>query len=220
MKPTPLQTEIAGSRNDLGAIVDRVVGQPGLLPEILAGLDSSQARVRYGCLKVLRQLSETRPEVLYPHFDAMADLLRSERTILKWGAILIIGNLAAVDPRKRIDALLDEFLRPVAGPVLITAANTIKAAGQIARAKPYLADRIVPALLQVEQARYDTPECRNVALGQVLKALRVFSDHVSDRQELLDFATRQLRNRRDAVKREARALLKKHRARPVRGDSP
>jgi hypothetical protein len=94
---------------------------------------------------------------------------------------------------------------------MITAANTIRAAGKIARAKPRFADKIVRALLQVEAANYQTPECRNVALGHVLLSLDLFFEHIRDPQPVVAFVERQLRNRRNAVRRRAAAFLKKHR---------
>jgi hypothetical protein len=181
-----------------------------LLPQVFDGLQADQARTRYGCLKVLRLLSEQQPAVLYPCFDRIAPLLNSENTILKWGAIIIVGNLAAIDSANKIDALLEAYLQPIAGPTLITAANTIQGAGKVARAKPHLADTIAQRLLQVEQAKYQTPECRNVALGHVLKSVELFFAHLRDPRPVIDFAKRLLRNRRTAVKRRARAFLKKH----------
>ena len=210
MTSTPLQSEIAKSKVNLEALAERIGRQPDSLPEILDGLQIDQARTKYGCLKVLRLLSETRPAILYPYFDSIASLLSSESSILKWGAIIIVGNLAAVDSKRKIDALLDEYLQPISGPVMITAANTINGAGKVARAKPHLVDRIVQALLQVERAKYQTPECRNVALGHVLKSVDLFFEHVRDPQAVMNFAKRQLRNRRNAVKLRARAFLKRH----------
>jgi hypothetical protein len=80
----------------------------------------------------------------------------------------------------------------------------------VAQAKPHLVDKIVPALLQVEKAKYQTPECRNVALGHVLKSVDLFFEHIRDHQVAIEFARRLLRNRRNAVKLRARAFLKKH----------
>jgi hypothetical protein len=210
MTSTPLHTEIAKVKANLEALAERIGRQPDSLPEILDGLQIDQARTRYGCLKVLRLLSEKRPAVLYPFFDLFAGLLGSDNSFLRWGAIIIVGNLSAVDSKSKIDALLDEYLQPISGPVLITAANTIRGAGRVAQAKPHLVDRIVQALLQVKKAKYQTPECRNVALGHVRKSLGLFFEHVRDPQVVIDFAKRQLRNRRNAVKLRAHAFLKKH----------
>jgi hypothetical protein len=210
MTTNPLQTGIATPTTNLEGIAQRIVGKPGLLPDVLAGLRADKAKIKYRCLKVLRLLSEKQPAILYPDLDYYAGLLGSDNNIFRWGAIIIIGNLATVDSENKIDALLDRYLQPIPGPVLITAANTIGGAARIALAKPYLVERIVPALLQVERAKYQTPECRNVALGHVLKSLDLIFEKISDRQPVLDLAKRQLRNRRNAVKVRARAFLKKH----------
>jgi hypothetical protein len=206
----PLQTEIAQPTTNLEAIAERIVGQPSLLPEVFSGLRVDQARIRYGCLKLLRLLSETRPAALYPEFDQFVGLLESEKIILKWGAIIIVGNLAAVDSDNKMEALLDRYLQPISGPVLITAANTIGGAAKVALAKPHLRDKVVQALLQVETAKYQSPECRNVALGHVLKSLDLVFGDVGDQQQVINFVKRQLRNRRNAVKLAARRFLKKH----------
>lgn len=195
---------------DHGAIAERVGREKESLAGVFAGLQAEKANVRYGCLKVLRILSETQPAVLYGWFDQIGKLLTSENTFLKWGSILMVGNLAAVDVDAKIEGMLEDFLRPISGEVLITAANTIRAAGQIARAKPHLAGPIVRALLAVEQSNYQTPECRNVALGQVVEAFDLFFARINDPQPVVAFVQRQLDNRRNAVRRKAAAFLKKH----------
>ncbi len=102
----------------------------------LADLASPKARVKFGAAKVLRTLSETNPGLLYPHFDLFAAMLGHENAILRWNAILLLGNLAAVDKERRIDCMIDSYLAPITGPHLIDAANTIRGATAIALAKP------------------------------------------------------------------------------------
>jgi hypothetical protein len=194
------------------AIANLGTGRAAALPELFAGLKADKARVKYGCLKALRAISEEQPEVLYPEFDRIAALLDIESVILRWGAIIIIGNLAAVDTEEKIGPMLERYLAPIAGKVMITAANTVGGAGKIARAKPRFADRIVRVQLQVESATYQTPECRNVALGHVVKSLDLFFEHISDPKPVMAFVQRQLNNSRNAVKKKAAAFLKKHKA--------
>jgi hypothetical protein len=63
-----------------------------LLPEVLNGVSSSKAAIRYGCAKVLMDLSEKHPEKLYPHMDFFTALLDSNYRILTWNAMAIIAN--------------------------------------------------------------------------------------------------------------------------------
>jgi hypothetical protein len=210
MPINPLQAEIGGQSVNLGVIADRVARQTDSLPDVFAGLRADKPKVKYGCLKVLRTISEKKPAVLYPAFDQFVDLLDSENNILKWGALIILGNLAAVDSNNKIDGILDRYLQSISGPIMITAANSIRGAGKIALAKPRLADKIASALRQVEAANYQTPECRNVALGHAVESLDLIFEHIRDPQPVVAFVERQLRNRRNAVKRKAAAFLKKH----------
>jgi hypothetical protein len=210
MTKKPLQPQIAGRPAKLTDRAERNAHQSKPLPELFAGLRSEKPEIKYGCLKALRLLSEKQPAVLYPEFDRFVALLDSENTILKWGGIIIIGNLAAVDLEDKIGRILDRYLAPITGPVMITAGNTIAGAGKIARAKPRFADRIVRALLRVEEANYQTPECRNVALGHAVNSLDLFFEHIGDRKPVIAFVQRQLGNTRNAVKKKAAAFLKKH----------
>jgi hypothetical protein len=127
----------------------------------------------------------------------------------------VLGNLATVDSRRRIDRILNKYLAPIPGPVMITAANVIGNASKIAAAKPALADRIAAAILQVENAQYQTDECRNVATGHAIESLGRFFQHIGDKRPVFDFVARQCDNRRNATRKKAQAFLKKHAAAPM-----
>jgi hypothetical protein len=210
MKTNTLQTEISKKRATIEKLAERVVSRPELLQEAFDGLGADTARVKYGCLKLLRIISERKPNILYPEIGRLIRLLDSENNIFKWGAIIIIGNLAVVDSERKIDRILDRYLQPISGHVMITAANVIGGAGKIARAKPHLADRIAQAVLQVEAANYQTEECRNVASGHAIESFDLFFEHLKKPQPVIEFVKRQLNNRRNAVKRKAARFLKKH----------
>lgn len=205
-----LLDQIARPQADLSALAARVAKNPALLHEVFSSLNANQARLKFGSLKVLRLISEQAPGALYPKLDRVAQLLDHENTILKWGGIIILGNLAAVDSAKRLDAILPRLLAPIRGPVMITAANCIASVAKLAAAKPYLAPQIAEALLEVESATYQTPECRNVALGHVVVALELFFAQLKEKSPVIEFVTRQTNNPRNAVKKKAAAFLKKH----------
>ena len=114
-----------------------------------------------------------------------------------------------VDSDNRLEKLLDVYLQPIPVPVMITAANVIRGAGKIAQAKPQLADRIAQACMRVETAKYQTAECRNVAIGHAIESLESFFTHLQRPQPVLAFVRRQRDNPRNAVKKKAARFLKK-----------
>ena len=209
MKKGNLQANLARKGADKEKIAARVMRQPELLPEVFEGIGADKGAVKFGCSKILLIISEKKPELLHPEIDYFFRLLESENKILKYGAILAIGNLALVDRKKKIDRILPRYLKPIPGPDLVTAANTIGGAGKIAAAKPTLADKIVKELMKVEKGKYKTKECRNVALGQFIDAVDRFFEHVKRKEPVLKLIRKQLKNPRNSTRKKAEKFLRK-----------
>jgi hypothetical protein len=209
MKDDSLLQQITLKGSDKEEIADSIADDPAQLEQVLGGLNSKKASIKFSCSKVLRIISEKHPEALYSHIDSFIKLLDSENNIMKWGGIYVIGNLACIDNEKKIDAILTRYLKPIKGPVMITAANVIGGAAKIAAAKPYLAERIATEILKVEHVEYVTAECRNVALGHALDAFELLFRHIKNKQPVIDLVTKQLDNTRNSTRKRAEKLLKK-----------
>jgi hypothetical protein len=210
MLEAKLLQQMAQKEADAEEIADKIIKKPELLSEIFQGLSADEARIKYGCAKVLRIISEKEPEVLYPEFHFLAELLNSDRTFLRWDAIQIIANLAAVDSENRVESIFDQYFAPIPGPVMITGANVIRGAAKIALAKPQLTERIVTELLKVEKARYQTTECRNIALGHAIKSFDQFFDQIKDKEPVIELVKKQLKNKRNSTRKKAELFIRKH----------
>ncbi len=92
-----LHEKISEKDSDKEEIAAQVINKPELLSEIFAGLSADKARIKYGCDKVLRIISEKKPELLYPQMDFFVANLDSDNNFFKWGAIHVLANLASVD---------------------------------------------------------------------------------------------------------------------------
>ena len=187
----------------------RAIGDPAWLEAIITGLGAETARIRYGCAKALRVVSEDRPDLLYPRFDFFVSLLDGDNKILQWEALFVLSHLARVDIKDRFAAIFTKYFSPIRGPVMITAANAIQGGARIARAKPALATRIVGEILQVDKARYQTPACRNVAIGHAIVALDEILDLVANPEPVVQFVRKQAKNTRPATRRKSEQFLRK-----------
>jgi len=194
---------------DKDRIANDVLKNPALVAEVVDGLNHETARVKYGCAKILRLVAERQPGLLYPHFDFFAGLLDNTNRILQWEAIIVLSHLARVDSGNKFSALFGRYFTPIAGPVMITAGNIIASAPRIALARPLWADPIAVEVLKVARARYQTAECRNVAIGHAILALDGLFDLLSDKAPALRFVRHQLKNSRNATRAKAGQFLKK-----------
>lgn len=191
-------------------LAQRVIRDPGLLPEVFECLATDKPALKYGASRILRILSEEKPALLCPQMEFFIQNLESDNTFLACDATLILGNLAAVDSKKRIDKIFRRYFAPVRGPSLILAGNLTKGATAMALARPGLTEGIVGELLKVEKGRFDTDECRNIAMGGVIDALDRLFPQIQRPRRVLNFVRRQLENSRPAVRRKADRFLSRH----------
>jgi len=210
MPSQELHQQLARKGADAEKLAAGVIENPQLLPEVLDGLESETARVRYGCAKVLRIVSDREPRLLYPRMGFFIELLDSENRIMQWEAIYVIANLASVDKKKRIEEIFDRYFAPISGPVLITAANVVRGGAKIAAAKPQLTEKVAKEILKVEKARYKTEECRRIALGHAIEAFDQFYDGIKNKKPVIGLVRRQLESPRNATKKKAQRFLKRH----------
>src|SRR5664279_3985274 len=180
----------------------KAISNPRLFSEIAEGLNAEKPRVKYGYAKALCILSEQRPDLLYPHFNFFVRLLDHENKIMQWDAAFVLSQLARVDDDDKFAAIVARYFAPITGPVMITAANAVQGGARVAQAKPHLADRVAGEILKVATARYQTPECRNVAIGHAILALGAMVRLLRDPAPAVQFVRKQLRNRRPATRKK------------------
>ena len=183
-----------------------------ILPEVLNGVSSSKAAIRYDCAKVLMDLSEEYPEKLYPYMDYFVNLLDSKYRILTWNAMATIANLAKVDKDKKFDAIFDKYYSFLNNEYMVTVANVVGNSGKIALAKPYLAQKIANELLKVENiptTPHLTEECKRVIAEKAIESFDLFFDRIDTKQKVFSFAKRQLDSPRRTLKKEAENFLRK-----------
>ncbi len=210
-----IATEISKKGADVEKIASYVMKNPECIEQLIEGISAPKGSVRFTYEKVLRMISEQRPELIYPYFDVFRKLSGCDNSFLKWGAILTIANLSTADSDNRIDTMFEEYYAPVTGPVMITAASIIGGSVKIVSAKPYLINKIVKEILKVEKTNYElhgelSPECRNVAIGHAIDAFDQFFEQIEDKEIILKFVKRQLNNTRKQVVKKAEKFLKKH----------
>lgn len=183
-----------------------------LVPELIDGTASPKATVRYGCASVLMNLSAKYPGKLYPYMDRFVGLLDSEHRVLTWNALAIVAHLTAVDSQRKFDAIFDKYYSFLGNEYMVTVANTVGNSGEIAKNKPYLADRIAAELLKVQSLKITThltEECKLVIAQQAIKTFNTLINFTKNRKALLDFAEQYKSSSRDALQKEAQMFLRK-----------
>ncbi len=183
-----------------------------LLPEVIHGVSSPKAAIRYGCAKVLMDLSEKHPEKLYPYMDFFTTLLDSKYRILTWNAMAIIASLARVDKDNKFDAIFDKYYGFMNDSYMVTVANVVGHSSKIALAKPYLTQQITSELLKVENLKttpHLTEECKRVIAEKTIESFDKFFDQVNTKEKVISFVKRNLHSPRETLRRTAEIFIAK-----------
>jgi hypothetical protein len=190
----------------------RVKRNWSMLPEVISGVSSPKAAVRYGCAKVLMDLSMENPDKLYPYMDSFIHLLDSKHRILVWNAMAITANLAKVDKDRKFDAIFDKYYSFLNDEYMVTVVNVVGNSGKIAVAKPYLIPRITQELLKVEDLSTNphlTEECRRVIAEKTIKSFDMFFDKIEAKDRVISFVGKQINSPRKSLKKEAEKFIRK-----------
>jgi len=209
---TDLLQELGSKAITKEELLQKVEQDFSLLSAVLKGTSSSKAIVRYGCAKVLMDLSEEYPEKLYPRIDDFIVLLDSKYRILTWNAMAIIANLTRVDRDRKFDAIFDKYYGFLNNEYMVTVANVVGNSTKIALAKPHLVQRIAAELLKVENiklAPHLTAECKRVIIEHTIKSFDVFFEKIKAKKQVLSFAKKQVHSTRASLRKEAQTFLEK-----------
>ena len=96
---------------------------------------------------------------------------------------------------------------------MITVANTINNLGKIAKAKPYLIQKITKKILEVENIELTphlTEECKRVIAEQAIGSFDLFFDNIDNKNTVLSFVERQLKSSRKSLRSKAAEFVRNH----------
>ena len=184
-----------------------------LIPVLVEGMSSQKANTRYGSGKILMDLSEKYPEKLYPYIDSIIELLNSKYRIIIWNSMAIIANITPVDTEKKFDTIFNKYSSFLKDEYMITVANTIENLGKIAKAKPYLIQKITKEILEVENIKLTphlTEECQKVIAEKAIWSFELFFDNIEEKKKVLSFVEKQLESSRKSLRSKAAEFVKKH----------
>ncbi len=193
-------------------LAEKVKQDLKLLPEIINAMDSNKAVIRYGCGKVLMDLSETNTNELYTFMDNFITYLDSKYRIITWQAMAIIANLTKVDNKKKFDDIFEKYYSFINDEYMVTVANVVGHSGKIALAKPYLIPKITEKLLLIENIKttpHLTKECKLVITEKAIESFDKFFDQINQKQEIISFVKKYSNSTRKSLKTKAQEFLKK-----------
>ena len=210
--PTNLLEKLADKSLTKEQLLEKIKRDSKLIPEVVNGMNSSKAAIRYGCGKVLMNFSEDQPRKLYPYFDFSVKILDSKYRILTWQAMAIIANLTGVDKDRKFDSIFNKYYNFINDEYMVTVANLVGNSGKIALFKPNLIPMITNEILKVEGLKttpHLTDECKRVIAESAITTFDMFFDKIENKEKVISFVKKQVNSSRRSLKIKAEEFLNK-----------
>lgn len=211
MTPTPEpDAELTTKGADIAALAGRAAADPTFLETLLDGISPAVQKeaVRSNASKALQLLSETRPDVLLPHWDYFVGLLGSGNGFAQYPAIHVMANLAPHDFEGRWELAFEAFYGLLECDSVMIAGHVAGVSGQVGRGKPALRQRIAERLLKARYGGLD-PQRADLVRGYALDALGEFAGELPDLAPALAHARALAASSSPGTRKKAAAFLKR-----------
>lgn len=146
--------------------------------ELVRQLRSPNNKDAYSALKALEELSDS-CDAAYAHIEDFIDMMGDSSSYIRTRGLVLISHNAKWDEKGRIDEIIDEYLTHATDEKPITARQCVKAAVQIANAKPNLANRVADALRHADVSKYPD-SMRPLVQSDIRDALLVIDELVTN----------------------------------------
>jgi hypothetical protein len=190
----------------LGEAARLALADERALKVLVDGLVSKEDSYRYNCFEVLLRISEDQPEVLYPEWDTFVELQGSRNAFFRSIGLRLIANLTGADDEERFEALFARYFRLLDDEKVMVARYLAQSAGQIAKRKPHLRERITQKLLDIDQTHH--AEGRKALIkADALGYFETVFEESSAKERILAFAEGLLESSSPKGRKAARAFL-------------
>ena len=187
--------------------VKELYKEPFMISQYLDGLISKNETYRYNCFKVLYNISENKPDMLYPHWDFFTNNLKSKNDYHKISAVLIIANLTKVDKDDRFGKVFNIFYGHLKSKKTIVPIYILKSSGKIVKFKPNLEEKITNLLLNIEKI-FPGKQIELIK-SAVIEAFSEFFYKAKNKQKIIFFVKKQLDSNSPKTRKIAKLFLRK-----------
>jgi len=137
-------------------------------------------------------------------------MLDSEKNIILWAGIELLGDLSKVDLHHKVRQQLPRLYSYLNTGKMITANHAVASLCKIAGEEVDLQKEIIREILKIKSYKYDSEECKNIVYGNIIKEIGSMFKVIEDektKEEVIKFVEEQVSNTRNATKKKAERFL-------------
>jgi len=211
MNPTELIEKIAEKDFEVDEFVQLAIEDQNTRNEIVRQMLTNPAiMVYYHCYEVVDKASQKRPEMFYPYWDEIAELLHHKNSYHRDFALEIIGNLTRVDQENRFAAIEEDYFSIIHDEKFMTGNYCVRNLLKIYRHKADQRDRIIATLLDIDNRCDYTQKQKAILKADVLVIFDEVYNEAPEREEIAAFIKAEVHSISPKTRKKAKELMNKH----------
>jgi hypothetical protein len=211
MNTTELIDKIAEKDFDVDEFIQLAIRDEKVRNEIVHQmLTNSVIMVYYHCYYVADKASQRRPDMFYPYWDKITNLLHHKNSYHRDFALEIIGNLTKVDIENRFAEIEDDYFKLINDEKFMTGNCCVKNLLQIYRHKPEQRGRIVETLLDIDNRCEYTVKQKGILKADVLEIFDQIYEEVQEKEEIIEFIRAEVDCISPKTRKKAKELIRKY----------
>jgi hypothetical protein len=172
-------------------------------------ISDADIMVYYHCYYVISKASLKKPELFYPNWDQIAELLHHKNSYHRSFALDIIGNLTLVDRENRFAEVEKNYFSLINDKRFMTGNACLQNFRKIYRHKPRLRAKIVALMFEVDE-RCDYSEKQKALLKyDVLDIFEEIYERVNEKVRMDEFIKDQVNSISPKTRNKAKQLVQK-----------
>lgn len=173
-------------------------------------LTNSAIMVYYHCYYVVEKASRNQPELFYPYWHEISELIHHENSYHRDFALEIIGNLAKIDFENRFAEIEDDYFSIIDDEKFMTGNCCVKNLSKIYRYKSEQRERIIETLLDIDNRCEYTMKQKGVLKADVLEIFDEVYEEVAERENIDGFIRAEVNSVSPKTRKKAKELIKKY----------
>ncbi len=203
--------QIAEKNFDVNAFAQLAIENERARNEIVRQMLMNPAiMVYYHCFYVVDKASRERPEIFYPYWREIAELLHHKNSYHRDFALEIIGNLTRVDQENRFAEIQDEYFSTVNDEKFMTGNCCVKNLLKIYRHKTEQREQIVEILLDIDHRCGYTDKQKGILKAGVLEIFDEIYGEVVERNRINEFIRTETNSISPKTRKKAKELIEKY----------
>ena len=178
---------------------------------LVEGCFAKDETYRYNCVRVFFRALEQRPALFYPYWERFAAGIHSPNGFFRSSSTQAIAFLTAVDENRRLDGILEAYLRMLDDDKVMVARYFVQTIHLIPEARPDLLEKVITCLLDVENTRH-TESRKSLLKADIISAFDRLFDNTSSQEQkkILAFVEKENVSESPSTRKAAKAFMKSH----------